>query len=41
MNKKDEVNIRIGDTEIKHSAYEKLLGTKVDAKLNFNEHLMI
>ena len=41
VNKKDEVNIRIGDTEIKNSAYEKLLGTKVDAKLNFNEHLMI
>ena len=39
MNKKNEVTIRIGDTEIKNSEYEKLLGIKVDGKLNFNEHL--
>ena len=39
VNKKNEVTIRIGDTEIKNSEYEKLLGIKVDAKLNFNEHL--
>ena len=39
VNKKDEVTIRIGDTEIKNSEYEKLLGIKVDTKLNFNEHL--
>ena len=39
VNKNDEVTIRIGDTEIKNSAYEKLLGIKVDTKLNFNEHL--
>ena len=39
VNKKDEVTIRIGDTEIKNSEYENLLGIKVDTKLNFNEHL--
>ena len=33
MNKKDEVTIKIGDTEIKNSEYEKLLGIKVDANL--------
>ena len=39
VNKKNEVTIRIADTEIKNSEYEKSLGIKVDAKLNFNEHL--
>ena len=39
MNKKDEVTIRIGDTEIKNNEYEKLLVVKVDTILNFNEHL--
>ena len=39
VNKKNEVTIRIGDTEVKKSEYEKLLGIKVDTKLNFNEHL--
>ena len=39
MNKKDEVTIWIGDTEIKNREYEKLLEIKVDAKLNLNEHL--
>ena len=39
VNKKNKVTIRIGDTEIKNSEYEKLLGIKVDAKLNFNKHL--
>ena len=39
VNKNDEVTIRIGDTEIKNSEYEKLLGIKVDTKQNFNEHL--
>ena len=39
VNKKNEVTIRIWDTEIKNSEYEKLLGIKVDAKLNFNKHL--
>ena len=38
-NKKDEVIINLGETEIKNSEYEKLLGIKVDTKLNFNEHL--
>ena len=38
-NKKNEVTIRIRDTEIENSEYEKLLGIKVDGKLNFNEHL--
>ena len=36
VNKKDEVTIMIGDTEIKNSEYEKLLGIKVDTKRNFN-----
>ena len=39
MNKKDDVTIRIGDTEIKNCEYQKLLGVKVDIKINFNEHL--
>ena len=39
MNKKDEVTIRIGETEIKNSEYKKLLGIKTDTKLNFIEHL--
>ena len=39
VNKKNEVTVRIGYTEIKNSEYEKLLGIKVDGKLNFNEHL--
>ena len=37
--KKGEVVINLGETEIKNSEYEKLLGIKVDTKLNFNEHL--
>ena len=39
VNKKDEVVINLGETEIKNSEYEKLLGIKADTKLNFNEHL--
>ena len=41
VNKKDEVTIKIGDMEIniKNSEYEKLLGSKADTKLNFNQHL--
>ena len=35
VNKKDEETIRIADMEIKNSKYEKLLGIKVDTKLNF------
>ena len=30
VNKKDEVLINLGETEIKNSGYEKLLGIKVD-----------
>ena len=41
LNKKDEVNIRIGYTEIRNSEFEKLLGIEVDGKLNVNEHLNI
>ena len=39
VNKKDEVAIKIGDTKIKNSEYEKLLGIKADTKRNSNEHL--
>ena len=39
MNKKNDVTIRTGDTEIKNSEYEKLLGIKGDTRLNFNKHL--
>ena len=39
VNKKDEVVITLGEMEIKNSEYEKLLGIKVDTKLNFNEYL--
>ena len=31
--------MRIGDMEIKNREYEKLLGIKVDTKLNFSEYL--
>ena len=33
VNKKDEVVINLGETEIKNSEYEKLLGINVDTKL--------
>ena len=39
VNKKDEGVINLGETEIKNSEYEKLLGIKFDPKSNFNEHL--
>ena len=39
VNKKDEVVIYLREMEIITSEYEKLLGIKVDTKLNFNEHL--
>ena len=39
VKKKDEVVIKLGEMEMKNSEYEKLLGIKVDTKLNFNEHL--
>ena len=38
-NKKNEVVIYLREVEIINSEYEKLLGIKVDTKLNFNEHL--
>ena len=38
VNKNDEVVINLGETEIKNSEYEKLLGIKADTNLNFNEH---
>ena len=38
VNQKDNVVINLGET-IKNSEYEMLLGTKVDIKLSFNEHL--
>ena len=40
VNIKVKVIIRIGDTKIKSSEYEKLLGIKVDTKLNFKGTLM-
>ena len=39
VNETGDVTIRIGDTEIKNCECEKLLGIKVDTKLNFSEHL--
>ena len=39
VNKKDEVILKLGKTEIRNREYEKLLGINVDTKLNFNEHL--
>ena len=39
VHKNNDVTLRIGDTEIKYSEYEKLLGIRVDTKTNFDEHL--
>ena len=36
VNKMDEVNLRFGDTKIKISEYEKLLGIKADTKLKLS-----
>ena len=36
--KQSRMNRKIGNINIENSAYEKLLGVKVDNKLNFNEH---
>ena len=33
------MNLKIGNIKIENSTCEKLLGVKVDNKLNFNEHL--
>ena len=38
-NKLSYMNLKIGDTNIKNSTSEKLLGIKVGNKFNFNEHL--
>ena len=39
VKKEDEVIMVVVDIEIKNSEYEKLIGIKVDTKLNVNEHL--
>ena len=39
VNKKNEFVINLGETKIKKSEYEKLLGIKVDTKLKFDEDL--
>ena len=36
---KDEVSIKIDDTNIKSSSSKKLLGVLIDNKLTFNEHV--
>ena len=33
------MNLKTGNINIENSTCEKLLGVKVDNKLNFNEHL--
>ena len=37
-NTKESFQIKIGNEKVSNSKYEKLLGVKVDHKLNFNEH---
>ena len=37
--KRSCMNLKIGNINIENSTCEKLLGVKVDNKLNFNEHL--
>ena len=39
LRNKEKVTIKIGETEIKSSNCEKLLGIKIDNNLTFNEHL--
>ena len=39
ISKNEDVSMYIGPFEIKITHCEKLLGIKVDSKLNFNEHL--
>ena len=39
LSNKERVTMKIGETEIKSSNCEKLLGIKIDGKLTFNEHL--
>ena len=35
----EPIEIRVGESLIKHSTYEKLLNIKIDNKLNFNTHV--
>ena len=37
-NKQSRMNLKLGNTNIESSLYEKLLGVKVDNKLNLNGH---
>ena len=39
VSKNENVSMYIGLFEIKNPNWEKLLGIKVDSRLNFNEHL--
>ena len=39
LSNEERVTIKIGESEIKSSNCEKLLGIKIDEKLTFNEHL--
>ena len=36
---KSEVSLTIENQQIKNSTFEKLLGIKLDPKLNFNSHI--
>ena len=38
VSKNENVSMHIGPFEIKNTNYEKLLGIKVNNRLNFNEH---
>ena len=38
ISNKERITMKIGETEIKSSNYEKLLGIKVGNNLTFNEH---
>ena len=39
VSENENISIHIGPFEIKNTNREKLLGIKVDSRLNFNEHL--
>ena len=39
VSKSENISMHIGPFEIKNTICEKLLGIKVDSRLNFNEHL--
>ena len=38
-NKTNDAKVKIGNSEIKESTSEKLLGTTLDKKLSFNKHV--